>query len=153
MESSLSIRSPLPDDYTQWKVLWGGYNAFYGREGSTALPDNIINTAWQRIFDEAEPVHCLVAELDGQLVGLAHYIFHRNMIAIEPMCYLQDLFTSEPVRGKGVGCAMMAEFYKQAKNGGATRVYWHTHSTNETARRLYDRIAIDTEFTVYRKDA
>lgn len=116
------------------------------------MSENIVNTTWQRIFDEAEPVHCLVAELDWKLVGLAHYLFHRNMIAIEPMCFLQDLFTCESVRGNGVGTAMMTEFYKQAKKGGTTRVYWHTHSTNESARRLYDRIAVDTEFTVYRKE-
>jgi GNAT superfamily N-acetyltransferase len=58
---------------------------------------------WSRFFDVYEPVHALVAEKDGQLVGLVHYIFHRSTIMIRPICYLQDLFTAETARGKGIG--------------------------------------------------
>ena len=56
---------------------------------------------WLRFFDAYEPVHALVAESDGRLVGLAHYLFHRSTTAIEPVCYLQDLFTVEPRADKG----------------------------------------------------
>ena len=101
--ASLLIRPPTRDDYAAWKPLWDGYNAFYKREGPTALPDEITQVTWQRFFDPYEPVHALVAERDGQLVGLTHYLFHRSTTRIEPNCYLQDLFTLPSERGRGVG--------------------------------------------------
>jgi len=94
------IRAVQPSDFSNWKPLWDGYNAFYGREGKTALPESITNTTWSRFFDGYEPVNALVAEQSGQLLGLAHFLFHRSTTTLEPTCYLQDLFTSENARGK-----------------------------------------------------
>lgn len=146
------IRSAARDDFPQWKVLWDDYNAFYGRSGPTALPLEITNATWARIHDGAEPVHALVAESGGKLLGIAHYLYHRNTILIGPTCYLQDLYTAEAARGKGVGRALIGELYRRAAADGAERVYWHTHHTNATARRLYDTVAVDSGFIVYRKN-
>ena len=148
---SLSIRAVTRQDYDQWLPLWEGYNAFYGRSGASALPPAITRTTWGRFFDAYEPVHGLVAERDGQLLGLAHYLFHRSTIAIEPFCYLQDLFTSETARGKGVGRALIGRVYEQATLAGSPRVYWHTHATNAAAMQLYDKVAEHSGFVVYRK--
>lgn len=145
------IRPVVRDDFDQWLPLWEGYNAFYGRSGPTAVPEEITQTSWNRFFDPGEPVQALMAELDGRLVGLAHYLFHRSMILIEPTCYLQDLFTSEAARGRGVGKALVEAVYEQAKGAGSTQVYWHTQAGNATARRLYDQVATDTGFVVYRR--
>jgi GNAT superfamily N-acetyltransferase len=106
---------------------------------------------WARFFDAYEPVHALVAESDGALIGLAHYLFHRSTTSIEPTCYLQDLFTSEAARGKGVGRALINGVYEQAKLAGSSRVYWQTHETNLTAQQLYDKVADKSGFIVYRK--
>ncbi|HLX17324.1 MAG TPA: GNAT family N-acetyltransferase, partial [Bradyrhizobium sp.] len=77
-------------------------------------------------FDAYEPVHALVAESGGRLLGLTHYLFHRSTTAIAPVCYLQDLFTDNAARGKGVGRALIEGVYEQAKRAGAPRVYWQT---------------------------
>jgi len=146
-----SIRSVVPADFAQWEQLWEGYNRFYGRSGATALPSEITRMTWSRFFDVYEPVHALVAEKDGQLLGLVHYIFHRSTIMIGPICYLQDLFTAESARGKGVGRALIESVYERAKAAGSPRVYWHTHETNLTAMRLYDQVAERSGFVVYRK--
>jgi GNAT superfamily N-acetyltransferase len=69
---------------------------------------------WERFFDAYEPIHALVAESDGQLLGLTHYLFHRSTIAIRPVCYLLDLFTTEAARGKGIGKALVEAVYEQA---------------------------------------
>ncbi|HEV3420235.1 MAG TPA: GNAT family N-acetyltransferase [Candidatus Acidoferrum sp.] len=151
MPSGLFIRFITPKDFDQWLPLWDGYNAFYGRSGQTALPLEITRMTWSRFFDAYEPVHALVAETDGQLLGLTHYLFHRSTISIAPVCYLQDLFTSEAARGKGVGRALIHGVYEQAKLAGANRVYWQTHETNHTAMQLYDKVAERSGFLVYRK--
>jgi GNAT superfamily N-acetyltransferase len=151
MDSRLQIRPVQHSDFAQWKVLWEGYNAFYGRFGATALPDEITSTTWSRFFDETEPVHAFVAEQDGEILGIVHYLFHRSTISIAPTCYLQDLFTLESARGKGVGRALIKRVYEIAREAGSSRVYWLTHETNEVAMKLYDRVGEKSGFVVYRK--
>jgi len=151
MSDALIIRPVVPTDFAGWERLWEGYNSFYGRTGATTLPDAITKMTWSRFFDAYEPVHAIVAERDGQLLGLVHYIFHRSTIMIESTCYLQDLFTAESARGLGIGRALIEAVYEQAKAAGAERVYWHTHETNLTAMKLYDKLATHTGFVVYRK--
>jgi GNAT superfamily N-acetyltransferase len=145
------IRPVMRDDYESWLPLWDGYNAFYGRSGATALPREITRTTWERFFDMQEPVHALVADSGGVLLGLAHYLFHRSTIAVAPSCYMQDLFTSDQARGRGVGRALIEGVYEQARRAGLPRVYWLTHETNQTAMQLYDKVAERSGFVVYRK--
>jgi GNAT superfamily N-acetyltransferase len=149
--AAVIIRVPAPSDRARWQVLWDGYNAFYGRAGATALPAEISNALWTRLFDPAEPVHARLAEIDGAVVGLVHYLFHRSTTLLGPICYLQDLFTDEAVRNRGAGGALIDTVYAEARAAGASRVYWHTHETNAVARALYDRVAERSGFIVYRK--
>jgi GNAT superfamily N-acetyltransferase len=151
MSGTLIIRNVAPTDFAQWERLWAGYNSFYGRRGATALPNEITRMTWTRFFDAYEPVHALVAEKDGQLLGLVHYIFHRSTIMIAPTCYLQDLFTEESARGQGIGRALIEAVYRRAKAAGVERVYWQTHETNLTGMKLYDKVAERSGFIVYRK--
>lgn len=138
-------------DLDGWLPLWDGYNTFYGRCGATALPLEVTHATWARFFDEDEPVHALVAVHDGRLVGLVHYLFHRSTTALDLTCYLQDLFTDPEVRGVGIGRALIEAVYARAQAAGSSRVYWQTHETNATARRLYDEVAELSPFRTYRK--
>jgi GNAT superfamily N-acetyltransferase len=106
---------------------------------------------WSRFFDAYEPMHAMVAEGSGGLLGLVHFLFHRSTIHIAPVCYLQDLFTVEEARGKGVGRALITAVYRYAAAAGSPRVYWQTHETNTVAMRLYDKVAEKSGFVVYRK--
>ena len=151
MNENLLIRPVSEGDFPQWKPLWDGYNSFYGRKDATALPDAITQMTWSRFFDAYEPVHALVAEREGRLLGLVHYLFHRSTTSIAPNCYLQDLFTQDAERGKGVGRALIEAVYAQARAAGTGRVYWLTHETNETAMKLYNQLADKSGFVVYRK--
>jgi GNAT superfamily N-acetyltransferase len=145
------VRPVVPEDFAAWKPLWDGYNAFYGRQGPTALAGEITRTTWSRFFDDHEPVHALVAEDSGQLIGLVHYLFHRSTIQIAPTCYLQDLFTTAAARGKGIGRLLIEAVYARARTAGSGRVYWQTHETNRVAMQLYDKVAEKSGFLVYRK--
>src|SRR5450631_1165586 len=96
-------------------------------------------------------MHAFVAEESGELLGLTHFILHRSTISLEPNCYLQDLFTLATARGKDVGRALIEEVYRRAQLAGCGRVYWHTHETNSTAMKLYDKVAEKSGFVVYRR--
>jgi GNAT superfamily N-acetyltransferase len=148
---TIEVRPIRRDDFPAWKVLWDGYNAFYGRSGETALPLEVTQITWSRFFDEYEPMHALVAERNGGLVGLTHFIYHRSSIHLSPVCYLQDLFTSEAARGLGVGRALIHSVYERAKAAGSPRVYWQTHQSNTVAMQLYDKVAEKSGFLVYRQ--
>jgi GNAT superfamily N-acetyltransferase len=151
MTSKPLIRPVAQSDHAAWKALWDGYNAFYGRHGDTALPDAVSQVTWSRFFDAYEPVHALVAEEEGELLGLAHFLFHRSTIQIAPSCYLQDLFTAQAARGRGVARALIEAVYRHAASLGVGRVYWQTHESNLTAMNLYDKVAEKSGFVVYRK--
>lgn len=145
-----TVRAVKREDFPHWLPLWQGYNAFYGRSGDTALAAAITASTWSRFFDGSEPVFARVAESAGRIIGLAHYLFHRSTIHIEPICYLQDLFTAEQQRGSGVGTALILSVRDEAHAAGVKRLYWHTQETNAAARRVYDRLADRSGFIVYR---
>jgi len=144
------IRHVTPEDFCAWRPLWEAYNAFYGRWGAHALDEAITATTWSRFLDPGEPMQALVAEEDGALLGLAHLIFHRHTTMVGPVCTLQDLFTAEAARGRGIGRGLIEAAYAQAREAGAARVQWWTHAENAGARQLYDRVAETTRFIVYR---
>ena len=146
------VRPIAQADYEGWRPLWDGYNAFYGRSGPTALAEDITRNTWQRFFDEREPVHALVAEEASRIAGIVHYLFHRSTNRMGDVCYLQDLFTLEAFRGRGIGRRLIEAVYDEARKAGATRVYWHTHVGNETARTVYDKVARHQGFIVYSQD-
>jgi GNAT superfamily N-acetyltransferase len=145
--SCFSIRSLEAGDRTAWERLWLDYLVFY----QTALAPEVTDATWTRLLDLAEPVHGLVAERDGTLLGIVHYLYHRSTWSVGSYCYLQDLFTSEAARGQGVGTALIEAVHARAEAAGASRVYWLTHETNGAARALYDRLATRTGFIQYKR--
>jgi GNAT superfamily N-acetyltransferase len=152
MNAELITRPVREADHAAWLPLWQGYNAFYGREGPTALDPAITACTWERFFDPQEPVFAIVAERDGHLLGLTHFLHHRSTTRLELTCYLQDLFTAPAARGQGVGRALIEAVYADSRAQGIRRVYWQTHHTNATGRALYDKLARHLGFIVYAHD-
>jgi GNAT superfamily N-acetyltransferase len=151
LSGPVQVRPVDRADFPEWKQLWDGYNAFYGRVGDTALAPEITLMTWSRFFDAYEPMHALVAAASGRIVGLTHFLYHRSTIQISPTCYLADLFTADAARGQGVGRALIEAVYAHAKRAGSPRVYWQTHETNTVAMRLYGQVAERSGFVVYRR--
>lgn len=144
------VRPLQNEDHTRWRELWRAYLAFY----ETELPENIYQTFFQRLLgDDPRDFHGLVAEVEGEVVGLTHFVFHRHGWKIEDVCYLQDLYADPAVRGRGVGRALIEEVYAVADRAGAPGVYWLTQDFNTTARHLYDRVAKVTPFIKYARPA
>ncbi len=145
---SVTIRALEARDRAEWARLWEGYLAFY----ETALPEAVYDSTFARLLgDDVRDYNCLVAERDGQLVGLTHYLFHRHGWKIEEVCYLQDLYADPAVRGQGVGRKLIEAVYAAADAAGAPTVYWLTQDFNVTARQLYDRIGVLTPFIKYQR--
>lgn len=149
MSSPVVIRPVIATDQPAWRTLWDGYNAYYGREGQTALPEVITRTTWTRFLLANEPVHALVALRGVELIGLCHYLFHRSTTRIADVCYLQDLFTAPQARRQGVAGRLIEAACERARAVGCSRVYWQTQQANATARSLYDRLAQYRGFIVY----
>jgi GNAT superfamily N-acetyltransferase len=149
MQNSLCIKPITNTDYEAWLPLWDGYNSFYGRQGKTALNLNITQTTWARFLNEKEPVNAFVAEQNGQLVGLVHFIFHRSTIRLNDVCYLQDLYVDKDLRGAGIGRQLIKAVYDAALKAGSTRVYWLTQDSNIAGRALYDQVAKHMGFIMY----
>jgi GNAT superfamily N-acetyltransferase len=149
MRQDILIRPIQRQDLAQWRPLWNGYNAFYGREGATALPERITQATWERFFDATDAVHALVAVDRTTVVALAHYLFHRSTTRLNDVCYLQDLFTAPSHRGRRIGQQLIESVYAAARSAGSSRVYWTTQVGNTSGRALYDKVARHAGFIVY----
>jgi GNAT superfamily N-acetyltransferase len=132
-----------PEDRAEWEALFRGYIEFYGRTS----PQEMYDRAWHE-FQADDRLHALGARLDGKLVGITHFFVHVSTSSPD-VCYLQDLFTAPEARGHGVGGALIQAVADWARERGCVRVYWHTQESNETARRLYDKVAVNRGFIEY----
>jgi ribosomal protein S18 acetylase RimI-like enzyme len=147
MADKITIRPVGEDEREAWNPLWAGYLAFY----KSALTREISDLTWQRFHDPDEQIFALGGYVDGELMGIAHYLFHRSTWAPQRYCYLEDLFVAEGARGRGLGRALIEEVYARAQAANASRVYWLTQSNNAQARILYDKLADNLGFIQYRK--
>lgn len=143
----MNIRLAECGDFEQWLPLWKSYQVFY----NTDIAPTVTEQTWARFMEPHEPMHCAVAEVDGVLIGLVHYIFHRSCWTQGDYCYLQDLFVKPEIRGKGVGRALIEHVYACAADEKLARVWWLTHESNHQAMHLYDHIADKSGFIQYRK--
>ncbi|MGY6632845.1 MAG: N-acetyltransferase family protein [Alkalilacustris sp.] len=140
------IRPVATADRARWAVLWRQYLDFY----ETELPEAVYDTLFGRLMAPgADGPFGLVAELDGEVVGLVHFLHHQHCWKPEGVVYLQDLFTDPAARGRGVARALIEAVYGAADAAGRPSVYWMTQTHNATARLLYDRIARPTDFMRY----
>lgn len=132
---ALVIRDARPDDESRWRQLWTDYTTFY----KVTVPQDVTDSVWTRVFDPASALFMRVAEVDGTVEGFALCLTHEGTWVKDPICYLEDLFLDEKLRGKGVGKAMMDDLVALCKEKGWCRLYWHTNTENARARKLYDQ--------------
>lgn len=150
MTTNTNIRTLRARDKDAWRDLWTGYLDFY----KATVPEGVYASTFARLLGEdARDFHGLVAEQDGQIVGLTHFLFHRHCWRTENVCYLQDLYAAPSVRGTGVGRKLIEAVYGAADKAGAPAVYWLTQDDNHTGRQLYDRVGQLTNFIKYQRPA
>lgn len=146
--NAVSIRPLATADREAWARLWEAYLAFY----ETSVAPEVYDSTFSRLLgNDNQDFNAYVAELNGTLVGLVHYLFHRHAWKIENVCYLQDLYADPSVRGTGVGRKLIEAVYAAADDNGTPSVYWMTQDFNAEARKLYDRIGVLTPFIRYQR--
>ncbi len=141
----MQIRPIQARDEPRWRELYDAYIRFYERVPNEAITRHV----WSRIMDDAAPVHAAVAEIDGRVVGIENYLLHESTSAIQPVCYLQDLYVDPATRAKGVGKALIDWLLVEMGKHGWQRVYWATRETNYRARGLYDKYTPQSGFLRY----
>lgn len=132
---TVTIREAVPADEARWRSLWADYTAFY----KVDVTQDVTDSVWARVFDPASALFMRVAEADGRVEGFALCLTHEGTWVKDPICYLEDLFLDEALRGRGVGKAMMDDLVALCRKNGWCRLYWHTDKGNAQARKLYDR--------------
>ena len=126
-EFMIEIKPITADDRAVWTPLLRAYLNYY----ETTLPDAIYESSFHRLVDpRTSSYHGFLAWDGADAVGLVHYIFHMHGWKIEPVTYLQDLYTAPNARGKGVGRALIEAVYAAADSEGASTVYWMTQDFN-----------------------
>jgi len=145
MTAQIAIRPLRLDERAAWQPLWKGYLDFY----RITATQETYDTTWARLHDPNEPMWLLGGYVDGKLLGIVHYIYHRSCWTIGDYCYLQDLFVDAGMRGAGVGRALIERVAQVARERDCLRLYWTTKEDNATARLLYDRIPTFNGFIRY----
>jgi GNAT superfamily N-acetyltransferase len=146
---SVRVRPLEARDKPVWLILFKGYIEFY----KATVPEDVIDTLWQRLMTGGEGFHIGLVAVDAadRPVGLAHVLLHRSTWTNGWYCYLEDLFVDPAQRQRGIGRALIEAVYAEADAHGCTRTYWMTQETNATARTLYDRVATKSPFVQYRR--
>ena len=146
--SSLMVRPLQEDDFENWKTVWTDYLTFY----ETTLEDIIYEMTFARLISpQNRSQNAMVASRGDELLGLVHFIFHPHNWKIEGVCYLQDLYVCQTVRGMGIGKSLIEAVYAEADRRNSPTVYWLTQDFNEQARYLYDKVAHLTPFIKYNR--
>ncbi len=135
------IRAIELADRDAWARLFVAYGEFY----ETAFTDEVVDSTWRRLLDPTEGVDALVAELDGEVVGFAHYRSHPDTFSTGRDWFLDDLYTDPAARGQGVATQLI-DHLKQLADG---TLRWITAESNATAQSVYDKVATRTTWVTY----
>jgi len=135
------IRAVELRDRDAWAALFVAYGEFY----ETAFTDEVVDSTWRRLLDPTEGIDALVAELDGAVVGFAHYRSHPDTFSTGRDWFLDDLYTAPEARGTGVATALI-DHLKQLADG---TLRWITAESNTTAQSVYDKLATRTTWVTY----
>ena len=139
------IRELKSSDKQEWKKLFKGYGDFY----KTQINDEILTTVWNWLFDKNHVVNGLCYEIEGKIVGIAHYRTMPRPLKGKYIGFLDDLFVDPNFRGQKIGQKLIEALKNMAKSNNWQVIRWITHSNNKTAKKLYDKIANNTGFDLY----
>ena len=132
-------------DKKNWSKLYNGYADFY----KVPMNKGILDTLWGWIHDDNHIVNAICFELEGKIVGIAHYRTMPRPIKGQYIGFLDDLFVEPDFRGKKIAQKLINHLKSLSIDNNWNGIRWITHSSNENAKKLYDKIANNTGFELY----
>lgn len=141
----VNIRKISQSDRADWDRLYAGYAAFYRVTQTPQMRD----TVWGWLHDPAHGTEGLVAEVAGQVIGIAHFRSYYRPLAASVGGFLDDLFVDPAARGSGAAEALIKALEAESRRRGWTVIRWITAENNYRARGLYDRLAERTPWVTY----
>ena len=139
------IRDIHLKDKEQWEKLYKSYADFYKVE----MNDKILQTVWKWLHDKSHEVNGLVYEVDGNIVGLAHYRRMPSPLRGQDIGFLDDLFVDLEHRGQRIGEKLINKLKEISKSKRWNLVRWITREDNLRAKSLYNRVSEKTTWDVY----
>lgn len=104
-------------------------------------PDAVVVTVDDLVrdgFSENPLFQCFVAEVDGEIIGMALY-YYRYSTWKGKTIHLEDLVVKENKRGTGAGFALYKEIIKQGKAENVRRIEWNVLDWNTPAIQFYEK--------------
>ena len=139
------IRKLEQKDKGNWAKLYNGYADFY----KVPMNAEILDTLWGWIHDETHSVNAICFELEGKIVGIAHYRTMPRPIKGKYIGFLDDVFVEPEFRGQKIAQKLISHLKSLSKANNWDGIRWITHSSNENAKKLYNKIANNTGFELY----
>lgn len=103
------------------------------------------NDLREAIFGENKFVNCLVAESENELVGYALFFPVFKSFRGERSMFLEDLYVSPKMRGRGLGLKMLKEAARMAKKQNCVRMDWQALKWNAPAIEFYKKLGAETD--------
>ena len=118
-------------------------------------PDAVVASVkhiQENLFGVNPVAYCHVAEVDGQVVGIAIWFLNYSTWLGKAGLYLEDLFVKPEFRGSGLGLSLMKTLAQVCVNRGYERFQWWVLDWNEPSINFYKSIGAEAmdEWTVYR---
>ena len=88
---------------------------------------------------------CFVADMDSQILGIA-LTYNRFSTWKGRVLHLEDLIVSKPMRGKGIGSALLDRVVLHAAALGVKRVCWEVLDWNSNAIEFYKSKGADVKY-------
>jgi GNAT superfamily N-acetyltransferase len=94
----------------------------------------------EALFGPLPRAHAVLADVDGDPVGLALFYYTLNTFKLQPNIFLEDLFVDPAHRGSGIGLALMRHLAQRAVAENCGRVEWRVLNWNQPSIDFYHRL-------------
>lgn len=98
----------------------------------------------RRMIDEPRS-HILLAETNGQIVGLISFTTRQTLLHPAPSGLIDELIVSRQHRRKGLGRRLVTEAVEYCRKLGCVEVEVSTEKENRTARAFYRRCGFEED--------
>lgn len=141
----LAIRVAQQNDKQAWIQLYKKYLKFY----KTSLSNEQLLTLWGWFFNESQKIHCHVASLEDNIVGLVHFREFLRPIKASVGIFMDDLFVEPSYRGRGIAQKLILSVEHFATQQNISVVRWITAADNHGAMKVYAKLATKTQWITY----